>query len=133
MVVSELPREKHSREDGFLCELISSKYNDSPFSCFHSYLVVIRPDKIRAMHYHKQKQEWLALTSGKIKLVLENINTKERSEIKMDIEAEKYKIIHIPSFFAHAIKNIGSSNASIVIFTEKSDNLEDTIDYQMEI
>ncbi len=133
MVVSELVREKHSRKDGFLCELISSKYGDSPFNCFHSYLVVIRPGKIRAMHYHKQKHEWLALTSGKIKLVLQDINTKERSEMEMDIEEEKYKIIHISPFFAHAIKNIGPSNASIIVFAEKFYNLDDTIDYQMEI
>jgi len=133
MIVSELHREKHSREDGFLCELISTKYKDSPFSCFHSYLVVIRPDKIRAMHYHKQKQEWLALTSGEIKLVLENINTKERSEIKMGIEEENYRLIYIPPFFAHAIKNIGDFDASIVIFAEKSEKIEDTIEYRMEI
>lgn len=133
MNVSELYREKHSREDGFLCELISPKYKDSPFNCFHSYLVVIRPDKIRAMHYHKNKIEWLALCAGKIKLVLENVKTNERFNIEIDIEKDNYKIIKIPPYFAHAVKNIGNYDSSIVIFTEKSEIIEDTIDYQMEI
>lgn len=58
MTEFELPRQIHVRDDGLLVELISMNHTDVPFICFHSYLVVIKSDCFRAMHYQKTKEEW---------------------------------------------------------------------------
>jgi len=76
-----LKRQKHAREDGWLCELVSEIYDDEPFTGIHSYLVSVSPGRSRANHYHRKKEEWIAITSGKIILSLEWID-KEREEVE---------------------------------------------------
>jgi dTDP-4-dehydrorhamnose 3,5-epimerase-like enzyme len=129
----ELPRQTHVRDDGLLVELISMNHSDVPFTCVHSYLVVIKPGCFRAMHYHKTKEEWVAHTSGNINIVLEEIRTNRRKEISMDVTMNNYALIYIPPMVAHVIKNIGSSNASIVVFSKSPEIKGDTIAYKMEI
>ncbi len=132
MIYKELSRVKHKREEGWLSELISMNYRDDPFNCLHSYLVLIKPGKIRAEHYHKRKEEWLAITSGKISLFLEDIKSKEKKKIILDSNSEDYKIIYIPPLVAHTIKNVGDKEASLVVFSKTSEDLEDTIPYKIE-
>ncbi len=132
MMYKELSRVKHKREDGWLSELISMNYRDDPFNCLHSYLVSINPRKTRAEHYHKRKEEWLAITSGKIILLLEDVNSKKKERIFLDSNSEDYKIIYIPPLVAHTIKNFGSTKASLVVFSKTPEDLEDTIPYKTE-
>lgn len=129
----ELPRQTHVREDGMLVELISMGHSDVPFTCVHSYLVVIKPGCFRAMHYHKTKEEWIAHTSGNINIVLEDLKNNKKKDISMDETMDKYSLIHIPPMVAHVIKNVGSSNASIVVFSKSPMIQGDTIPYRMEI
>jgi len=131
MIYRELSRVKHKREEGWLSELVSMNYKDEPFNCLYSYLVSIVPGKTRANHYHKKKEEWLAITSGKIALFLENIKSKERKKIILDSNSKDYKIIYIPPFIAHAIKNVGDKEASLVVFSRTSKDLDDTIPYKI--
>ncbi|EHQ36906.1 cupin domain-containing protein [Methanoplanus limicola] len=76
-----LRRQKHAREDGWLCELVSDIYDDEPFTGIHTYIVSVSPGRSRANHYHRKKEEWIAITSGKIILSLEWID-KEREEVE---------------------------------------------------
>jgi len=131
MIYNKLSRKKYSRDDGWLAELVSSTHNDVPFTDVHSYLVVIKPDSFRAMHYHKTKKEWLALTSGKIKIVLENIKTKEQKSIVLDENSEEFNMIYVPPIISHVVKNIGRKNASLVVFSKTAEIPGDTIDYDM--
>ena len=110
-----------------LVELISMNHTDVPFDCFHSYLVVIRSDCFRAMHYHKTKEERLAHTRRNIKIVLEDLRTNRRKEISLDETMDTYSLIYIPPMVAHAIKNVGSSNASIVVFSKSPEIKGDAI------
>jgi len=133
MIYKELLRKKHVREDGWLSELISIKYEDDPFNCLHSYLVLINPGETRAEHYHKKKEEWLAITSGKIMVLLEDIHSNKREKIILDINSKDYKLIYLPPLVAHAIKNIGDKEASIVVFSTILEDPDDTIPYKFEV
>ena len=127
----ELLRTKHKRDDGWLSELVSMNYRDEPFTCLHSYLVSIVPGKTRAKHYHKKKEEWLAITSGKIALFLEDVNSKEEKKLILDINSKDYKIVYIPPFVAHAVKNIGENMASVVVFSKTPKDPEDVIPHRL--
>lgn len=129
----KLKRNKYSRDDGWLAELVSSEHNDVSFNGIHSYLVVIKPNRHRAMHYHKLKEEWLAITAGKIKVVLEDIKTKEQKEIIFDEDAVEFNLLYIPPKIAHVVKNVGEKNASLVVFSKKGEIPNDTIDYEVEV
>jgi dTDP-4-dehydrorhamnose 3,5-epimerase-like enzyme len=133
MNLKKLSRKKYVRNDGWLTELISSSHGDIPFKDVHSYLVVIKPDSFRAMHYHRTKEEWLALTSGKIKLILEDIQTKEKEFLILDEYSKDYNLIYIPPNIAHVVKNFGDKNASVVIFSKTAEIQGDTISYEMEV
>jgi dTDP-4-dehydrorhamnose 3,5-epimerase-like enzyme len=133
MIYSKLSRKKYSRDDGWLAELVSSAHDDVPFTDIHSYLVVIKPDSFRAMHYHRTKKEWLALTSGKIKIVLEDIKTKKQESIVLDENSENFSMIYVPPMIGHVVKNIGRKNASLVVFSKTSEIPDDTINYDMEV
>ena len=133
MNFKKLSRKKYSRDDGWLTELLSASLDDVPFTNIHSYLVIIKPNKYRAMHYHKVKEEWLALTSGKIKLVLENIKTKEKEFLVLDEDSKDYNLVYIPPNIAHVVKNVGEKNAGLVIFSKTAEIPGDTIGYDMEV
>jgi dTDP-4-dehydrorhamnose 3,5-epimerase-like enzyme len=133
MIYSKLSRKKYSRDDGWLAELLSSSHDDIPFNDIHSYLVVIKPGRFRAMHYHRKKEEWLALTSGKIKLILEDIQTKEKKLLILDEDSKDYNLLYIPPNIGHVVKNVGNTNASIVIFCKTAEIADDTINYEMEV
>jgi dTDP-4-dehydrorhamnose 3,5-epimerase-like enzyme len=131
MLFRKLSRTKHTREDGWLSELVSMNYDDEPFNCIHTYLVSINPGMVRANHYHKIKEEWIAPTSGKIELHLENIISGEKDKLIMDTHTKEYEIIYVPPFVAHALKNNLKKEASLIVFSRNPEDKEDTIPYEV--
>jgi oxalate decarboxylase/phosphoglucose isomerase-like protein (cupin superfamily) len=128
----ELSQQIHVHDDGLLVELISMNYTDIPFNCFHSYQVMIKSGCFRVMHYHKTKEELLAYTNGNITILLEDFRIKKSKEISFDENVDNYSLIYIPPM-AHAIKNVGIGNASVVVFSKNTEIKGDTIAYKMEI
>jgi dTDP-4-dehydrorhamnose 3,5-epimerase and related enzymes len=133
MIFKKLSRVKHEREDGWLSELVSMNYEDEPFNCIHTYLVSINPGKVRANHYHKKKEEWIAPASGKIELSLENVVSGEKEKLTLDVHIKEYEIVYIPPFVAHAVKNNWEHEASLIVFSKNPEDKEDTIPYEVTI
>ncbi len=129
----KLHRRKHTNEGGWLSELVSMEYEDEPFDCLHSYLVSFEPGTKRAMHYHKKKKEWLTIGAGNVKLVLEDIQTKEKESVLLDEDDEKQNIVYIPPKVAHVLKNIGEKKACVIAFSKTPEHPEDTKGYEMEV
>ena len=129
-VHEELARTKHKRENGWLSELVSLKYSDNPFTCIHSYLVVLHPGRVRAQHYHKKKEEWFAITSGSVSLCLKHVESQQEEKIPLEIDSDEYKVIYVPPFVAHALKNIGESDASVAVFSKTPAEPDDTFPFQ---
>jgi oxalate decarboxylase/phosphoglucose isomerase-like protein (cupin superfamily) len=131
MMFEELSRVKHCRDDGWLAELVSMNYKDQPFQCVHTYVVSVAPGKTRARHYHRNKEEWAAIASGKIDLLLEHVKTGEKARLLLDTAAPDYRIIYIPPYVAHAIRNPGTTDASLVMFSRMPEDKEDTIPFEV--
>jgi UDP-2-acetamido-2,6-beta-L-arabino-hexul-4-ose reductase len=61
------------------------------------------PGAIRGNHYHKHKTEWLCVTFGTGRIILEDNVTKERKEFALT--GDSPVLVKIPSNVAHAIEN----------------------------
>jgi dTDP-4-dehydrorhamnose 3,5-epimerase-like enzyme len=131
MILHRLDRIKHTRDDGWLCELVSMKYHDQPFLNIHSYIVSITPQKTRANHFHKFKEEWLCLAAGKIKIYLEDVRSHEKEITILDSDSQDYFILYIPPNIAHSIENIGNCEASVFVFSKNPEDKEDTFPYRL--
>ena len=105
---------------------------DSPFSGVHSYVISITPGRSRANHYYLKKEGWIALAVGKILISLEDTRTEEKERIMLDILSEDFQVIHIPPFIAHSVKNIGTGEASIMVFSKTPEDKADTFPYMIE-
>lgn len=131
VLYEKLTRIKHIREDGWLSELISMNYKDEPFNCIHTYIVSIQPGRTRANHYHKKKEEWIAITAGKIILHLKDMQFGEEDKVILDANSEESEIIYIPPFVTHALENIDSGKSSVIVFSKNPEDKEDTIPYEL--
>lgn len=131
MLFKEIHREKLRREDGWLSELVSMKCDDQPFTCLHSYLVSINPGMSRTNHYHLEKEEWMAIASGKIDLLLEDIRTKEKASIQLDAKSDDYRLVYIPPLVAHTLVNTAEDESSAVVFSRAPEKAGDTTPYEV--
>jgi dTDP-4-dehydrorhamnose 3,5-epimerase-like enzyme len=129
MLTDRLKRTRHTRDDGWLAEIIPINSPDHPFHGVHSYIVSITPGRSRANHYHTKKEEWIALAAGNIVLGLVDTRTKERETIMLDSRSEEYSVIHIPPFIAHSVQNPGPGEASVVVFSGTPEDTADTFPY----
>ena len=132
MNVTILSRLKHVRDDGWLSELISMKYVDTPFAGIHSYVVSITPGRSRANHYHRIKEEWIALAAGIVALTLVDTGTGERESIVLDARSDDYGLISISPCIAHSIKNIGTGEAAVIVFSRTPEDPTDTIPFRFD-
>jgi len=69
----------------------------------YSYIVTLRgKGNIAGNHYHKNKQELIFPIMGNFTVLLENIESKEREVISLEVT--KHQVIYFPSGIAHAIR-----------------------------
>lgn len=113
--------------------MVSIEHDDVPFEDVHSYIVSFNPGTKRAMHYHKNKKEWLTIASGEVKVYLEDVESGEE-ETKILSENDKLQeIIYLPPKVAHVIKNIGEKEACVIVFSKSPEMPEDTLKYEMDV
>lgn len=132
MNVPFLPRQKHQREDGWLAELVSMKYPDTPFAGLHSYIVSITPGRSRANHYHGKKEEWIALAAGTVALTLADTESGEYESIPLNSLSPDYGLILIPPFIAHSVKNTGNGEAAVIVFSRTPEDPADTFPFRFD-
>lgn len=119
--VTEL--KKFADERGFLIEFLkASELKKRHKSYGQNYCGTIHPNALRGNHYHKIKEEWITALAGKLTLVLEDINTKERKEVTLDADATTIRRVRIGCNVAHAIKNNHTSPAVFLAYTIKEYN-----------
>jgi dTDP-4-dehydrorhamnose 3,5-epimerase-like enzyme len=79
-------------------------------------------------HYHHSKQELFTPVVGQIKIILENIDTKEKEEITMN--SKDHQILYVPTNIAHTVVADSDICALLVIATFPN-NQSDEIHYQI--
>lgn len=109
---------------GWFLKVIDGNEENNPFPC-EVYLTSAKPKESRGGHYHLKANEWFTLLSGKAKLVLEDIETKEMEEILLD--SDKPETIFISPGVAHEFFNIGESDFLLLAYTDQKYDPKDTI------
>jgi dTDP-4-dehydrorhamnose 3,5-epimerase-like enzyme len=72
-------------------------------------------------HYHEKKQEIFIPLEGVLRVVLENIETKEREEV--EISSSEHLAFFVPSRIAHAVTS--KSESAILLVTASSAGTEE--------
>ena len=105
-------------ERGWLTEIFASDDNSKKIKKIH--FAVSKPGAVRGNHYHKNRTEWLCVTSGTGKILLEDICTYERQELI--VTGDDPFLVKILPGTVHAIENITDAPLHIlVIVNEKPD------------
>ena len=89
---------------GWFAEIVRTEDldgNKNPFG--QMYVTVAKPGQIKGKHYHTRKTEWFCVVSGSGVLTLFDLETKEKSEIK--IGEDNMVAVQIPPNVWHAITN----------------------------
>ena len=95
-----------------------------------TYITMAQPGEWRANHYHYKTAEWFTIFKGKAKVILEDIETKERIEIIAD--ALEPKTIFVPPGVAHIFINISEHEEMMLIaYAENKYDPEDTCTYNL--
>ena len=99
------------------------------------YMVTFAPNSVRACHYHKEKREYLFVAYGKCKIVLENVQTKKRTEFTLDSSDDKVIRITVEPFVAHGIMNLSSQVSVVIGYANREyvPNNTDTYFYQLNL
>lgn len=124
---------KTDDERGFLVEFLRGDELGPKFKNFGQiYVTTLSPEAIRGNHYHNEKIEWFSVFNGKVKVILEDIETKEREEFVLD-SSKAVKRICIESKVAHAFKNISDKTVVLVAYTNKIYNPKNRDAYEYKL
>ena len=113
-----LPKKKDPR--GWLVENIDPHIRNS---MRHFLISMSKPGAIRGQHYHKRKTEWFIIIQGIAKIYLEDLNTKEKTQL--EVTGEKPEMVEMRPMLAHSIENIGKKYLYLLAIASEPLNLND--------
>ena len=103
--------EKHEDERGILLEIL--KGDEINESIQQIYFSTSEPGAVRGGHYHNNKVEWFCVVKGTAKLFLEDITSKERTDLTLS--SEYPTIVKIPPKIRHGLENVGRSKMYLIV------------------
>lgn len=125
------PRHLLKDERGWFLKAITGKEENLPDSTGEVYFTCGLKGQRKGSHYHPKAQEWFTLITGNAILKLEDINTHERLDIKMD--SMNPQTIYIPRYVAHSLECDNNCNEFILCaYTDLLYDPQDTIPYNIE-
>lgn len=114
---------------GWFFKAITGREDNIPNHTGEVYLTMGKPGEIKGGHYHPEAVEWFTVIEGEAILRLEDVQTKERKEIKMSLKEQIS--VFVPNNVAHDFLNVGSNNMIILAYTDKLYDPSDTISYKL--
>ena len=117
-----------SDKRGWLIEILNGvspqRIEQIHYSCSNS-------GAVRGNHYHKHRVEWLCVTSGTGKIVLEDNFTKERKELT--VSGDSPVLVKIPSNITHAVENLADAPMHLLVISDEKRSSSDSDTYPMPI
>lgn len=92
------------------------------------YITFAKTGVVRANHYHKKWREWFIVVSGKLRVELEDVKTKERFSTILSDRDNPLVRLEIGPYVAHAFESL-TSNACLVNYSNTVWKAEDVIPY----
>ncbi len=110
---------------GWLTEVLNDGIKDKVGNI---HFCISKPGAARGNHYHKRKIEWILVTAGNGKLTLEEIATKEKSEL--DLSGEQPLLVKVFPNIIHTIVNTGTEPMHLLIINSEKYSAEDPDTYR---
>ncbi len=123
--------DKKSDERGWLIEVLGEDLHEAGKAFGQIHVSVAYPGKVRGNHYHKRKTEWFSVPTGNGLLLLKDLTTGDEEEILMGENA--LKTVKITPGIVHAIKNNGSGDMALIVYTDESFDPADPDTYYQKI
>jgi UDP-2-acetamido-2,6-beta-L-arabino-hexul-4-ose reductase len=112
-----------SDKRGWLTEIL----NDAGQRIENIHYSYSEPGVVRGNHYHKHSTEWLCVTFGSAKIILEDNYTKERKELV--VSGDSPVLVKIPPEITHAIENCSSEPMHLLVIANEKRSLTDSDTY----
>jgi len=90
-----------------------------------------KPGSVRGNHYHKHRIEWLCVTHGSGRIILEDNVTKERKELA--VSGDSPVLVKIPPKITHAIENCASVPMHLLVIVNEEHSSTDSDTYPRQI
>ena len=105
-------------ERGWLAEILRREQLAPGRQAFGQFFVTTaHPGISKGHHYHLRKHEWFCVIKGRALLVLEDVATKQRTEIPMG--EGNMVTVELPLGSAHAIKNTGVDMMYLLAYVDE--------------
>lgn len=124
--------EKFNDERGELIVFLRNRHLGKKLKEFGQIYFVTFNKKgvIRANHYHRVIREWFGVSSGKVKVVLLDVKTKEKIQLILNGNSKKYIRLEIGPSVAHGFKSM-SDSVTLLNYTNKEWSAKDV--FPMEV
>lgn len=123
---------KYSDERGDLVVFLNANELTNEYKRFGQiyFVTFAKKNIVRGNHYHKVWHEWFGVVEGSVKIILEDVATKERKEIILSADDKEYKRLEIGPNIAHALVSL-TNTASVVNYADKPWQKKDSIFYKV--
>ena len=118
MKIEQFTLVRHSDHRGYLEEVFKPEMLPEGHREFGQwFLTTAKPGITKGNHWHKYKYELFYLVKGEATLFFKDLRSSEELELHMN--QSDPKVIQIPPGPLHAIKNTGSSDFYLLVYTDK--------------
>ena len=123
---------KHNDDRGQLVVFLANHELNNDYKEFGQiYFVTFEKKKVvRGNHFHKKWREWFGVVSGKLKVVLKDINTNEVVELILDGDSDEYQRLEIGPNIAHCFCSL-TNKAELLNYTDTEWSNDDTFSYKL--
>lgn len=112
---------------GYFLKIMTGTEKGLPNYTGEVYLTMSIPKESKGGHYHLKANEWFTLIKGECSMILEDINTKDRLEMKLN--ANYPQTIYVPKEIAHIFINNAQEDFILLAYTDVLYEPEDTLIY----
>jgi UDP-2-acetamido-2,6-beta-L-arabino-hexul-4-ose reductase len=95
------------------------------------YITFSKKGVSRGNHYHKKKTEWLSVIKGRVKIILEDLKTKEKKTLVLDDKENAKKLVIGPGIF-HTVTSL-SDDAAMVNYANMPYHPDNTDTYTVNV
>ena len=106
-------KDDSGHSNGWLLEILSERDSFSGDLKGQIYLSVVLPGAIKGYHLHADADYFVTCIKGKVREIIYR-NKNNRQIIEMG--DGNYKTVHLPKRYPHAIKNVGSQPAYVLVY-----------------
>lgn len=116
---------KYVDSRGYLVEFLKNcELNGEDRSFGQIYFVTFEKQfQVRGNHYHTRFSEWFGVAHGTLRVVLEDVRTKENVSFVLSAEDKSFIRLNIGPYVAHAFQNL-SPTAVLLDYCNKEYNTE---------